>query len=540
MTPPHRRLGWLLLLAPALGGANPEARRIDPPAGPGALGPHLTTTKGRVLLSWIEPTPGRASEHRVRVASLDPKGWGTPTTVTQGDDLFVNWADTPSVTAAGDGSLIAHWPRKSGPSTYAYDVHVGRSTDGGRSWQALGAAHDDGTQTEHGFVSVLPEGEGARLFWLDGRETSKQGAMGLRTAALGASMGPSHVLDERVCDCCGTAAAVTSEGPVAIYRDRRDGEIRDISIVRRIGGRWTQPAPVAADGWKIPGCPVNGPSVAAAGRRLAVAWFTGAGDTPSVRVARSSDAGASFAPATELEGAAAVGRVAVALDAGGDALVAWLARIGGADSDRAEVRAARVTSDGRRGPPRAVLTTTAGRAAGFPRMVRHGADLVFAWTETTSPTRVRAAVLPVTAIPPPTSAQAERAPVVGDGRAEARRPTLSVRTLDGAPVTLASLRGRPVLVNLWASWCEPCQAEVPTLAKLHRRGLQVVGISVDPKAETARRTVTSERMPYAVWHDPGNRSSAVCLLDQIRYSTHVPIGSTRTSAPSDSSQRNIL
>ncbi len=76
-------------------------------------------------------------------------------------------------------------------------------------------------------------------------------------------------------------------------------------------------------------------------------------------------------------------------------------------------------------------------------------------------------------------------------------------------MTLASLRGRPVLVNLWASWCEPCQAEVPTLAKLHRRGLQVVGISVDPKAETARRTVTSERMPYAVWHDPGNRSSAV-------------------------------
>ena len=68
---------------------------------------------------------------------------------------------------------------------------------------------------------------------------------------------------------------MTAEGPVVVYRDRSEAEkeIRDISIVRLKGKKWSAPRPVFQDGWRLNGCPVNGPAVAAAGRRVAVAWF---------------------------------------------------------------------------------------------------------------------------------------------------------------------------------------------------------------------------------------------------------------------------
>ena len=61
--------------------------------------------------------------------------------------------------------------------------------------------------------------------------------------------------------------------------------------------------------------------------------------------------------------------------------------------------------------------------------------------------------------------------------------TQPVTDEDGIPFTLASLRGRPLLINFWASWCAPCIAEMPSLQmaaeQLHPDGIDVVLISVD-------------------------------------------------------------
>jgi thiol-disulfide isomerase/thioredoxin len=59
-------------------------------------------------------------------------------------------------------------------------------------------------------------------------------------------------------------------------------------------------------------------------------------------------------------------------------------------------------------------------------------------------------------------------------------PTATFNDADGKPVTLAKFKGKPVLVNLWASWCAPCVKELPTLDKLARGGkVQVLAVSQD-------------------------------------------------------------
>jgi hypothetical protein len=199
---------------------------------------------------------------------------------------------------------------------------------------------------------------------------------------------PEALLDPRVCECCQTSAAVTSEGPVVVYRDRSDEEVRDIWIVRLGKGQWSAPAPVHADGWKIDGCPVNGPSVAAAGKRVVVAWYTGAGDKFRVQAAFSDDAGARFGQPVRVDDGETTGRVGVLLLKDGSALVSWLEKTAAG----AEVRLRRIWPGGRRGDSVSVAPTQAARASGFPRIVTAKDAVVVAWV---GGTQVLTAELPL-------------------------------------------------------------------------------------------------------------------------------------------------
>jgi hypothetical protein len=348
-------------------------------------------------MSWLEPVSGGG--HRLMVARLDGAGWAAPSRVAEGDRFFANWADLPAVAASGDGSLVAHWLAKTDAATYAYSIFVARSVDGGSSWAELGRLNDDNTPTEHGFVSYAIDGDGLRAFWLDGRAMQEGGDMALRTAFIGEAIGPSEVVDPRVCECCATDAARGAAGPVVIYRDRIGDEIRDISMVRQDGDGWTTPSVVTADNWRIAGCPVNGPAIAAAGEAVAVAWFTATGDAPRVQLAFSTDGGATFGPPQVIDDEAPPGRVDVALDGADGAVVSWLALAG----DEGSVRLRRVTAEGGMGEPLVIATTGAQRASGFPRLARVGDTVYLAWVDTT-PTdghRLRARALPLDQLPAP-------------------------------------------------------------------------------------------------------------------------------------------
>ena len=369
---------------------------LGSPAGPGAGEPFLSAAPdGNVLLSWLEPAPD--SSHALRFAVFNGTEWSQPRTIRAGKDFFVNWADFPSIKALDDGRLAAHWLQKTGVGTYAYGVRVSQSADGGATWSEPLIPHRDSSDTEHGFVTLWREGAGMGAVWLDGRKYNKEGhsptnEMTVVTTTISADgmLGAETTLDERACDCCQTAVAMTSGGPVVAYRDRTADEIRDIYVTRRDGGRWTTPAPVHNDGWKIAACPVNGPAIAAAGRRVALAWFTAASDSGMVKVAFSSDAGATFGPPIRIDEGKPAGRVDVALTPDGSALVSWIERTGG---DTAAVRVRRVSSGRAPEVPVTIATSSAARASGFPRMIVHGNDALFAWTEPGKPSAVRLAKL---------------------------------------------------------------------------------------------------------------------------------------------------
>jgi peroxiredoxin len=522
MLVPTSVLILLLSQAPTQG-----ATLVNPPAGPGAMAPNLAVSRdAELLLTWLEPeesSEDKPAAHRLRFATLKAGAWSEAATIARGEALVANWADFPSTARGANGVLVAHWAERSAASPYAYDVLLGRSTDDGRSWRRIGPAHDDKTATEHGFVSLLEDGSGVRAFWLDGRETAGSeghdshgaGAMTLRTAVLGKSLGGGELLDGRVCDCCGTSAAMTSEGPVVVYRNRDENEVRDIFILRRTKRGWSQPRPVSPDGWRVPGCPVNGPSVAARGRRVVVAWYTYAGDRPRVRVAFSDDAGATFGTPLDVDGPTGgrvpLGRVDVVLEKTGTALVSWLS----SQREEASLLVRRIAADGRQGQELLVTKTGADRQSGFPRMEQLGAQLFFAWTAAGTPSQVRVAWFPVASVPPAATAtdmpqQPSPLATLAPGQPA---PDYSTVNLEGAKVSLANERGHAVLVNLWATWCEPCRFELPELAALHERhapkGLRVIGVSVDSQRSAAevRDFVTRRKLPYTFWHDPADQAS---------------------------------
>ena len=93
-------------------------------------------------------------------------------------------------------------------------------------------------------------------------------------------------------------------------------------------------------------------------------------------------------------------------------------------------------------------------------------------------------------------------------------PAYAAVSLAGDSVRLASLQGRVVLLNVWATWCYPCRDEIPELVQLHQRygdrGLDIVGVSIDAAGsdDAIRDFMRDFGMTYAVWRDPGERVSS--------------------------------
>ena len=376
---------------------------IPSPAAEGAGEPNLTTdAKGRVWLSWLEPRAGGGQ--RFRMSSLSGNQWSQPVTITEGANLLANWADFPSVFVTSDGTIAAHWLERA-VARGAYGIRVVTSKDGGRSWTKATNPHPGSETGEHGFVSFFeaPSG-GLGLVWLDGRNVAgaghaapgHAGGMALRSTNIKNGEASADLLvDARVCDCCQTSAARSGAGVLVAYRDRSEKEIRDTSVVRFSGGKWSDPVTVHADQWEINGCPVNGPVVTASGTAAAVAWFTGAGNVPKTLVAFSADEGKSFGQPIriDLDAKVTLGRLAMVMPSADRVLVSSLERTdSGAHLVLRDVR-----RDGRISAPVEISAATPERSGGFARLATSGPKVVVAWTDVRpgAPAQVRTAIAEV-------------------------------------------------------------------------------------------------------------------------------------------------
>lgn len=383
-------VGATSALASGHGGAVfSEIAVIETPVGPGAQDPSLfTTAAGDILMSWTEPSP---EGHSVRIARWDGSQWTDSSTVISSDQLFVNWADIPSVAEYPDGTLAVHWLQDNGRTSYAYDFTLALSGDGGETWGPPITPHRDGRSVQHGFATLLPVTDDQLMaIWLDGRQyglddlDDEQGGnpneMQLRAALIGSdgTLGDEMLIDARTCTCCQTSAALTEDGSVVlVYRDRTADDVRDISVVRYEGGAWSAPETVREDGWQISGCPVNGPEVDARDERAVTAWFTAPNDTPAVYVAFSEDAGASFGSAFQVDMGEPAGRVDVLLLEDGLALVSWVEWTSTGETVLVCLADAEA---GCRSTQQVYLNTASG-TINFPHMVAGSTGIYIAWTQ---------------------------------------------------------------------------------------------------------------------------------------------------------------
>ena len=374
------------------------------PAGANSSSPNASVTNGGLpVLSWQRRQQDTTF---LEYSVLSEEGWSQPVEVARGTDWFVNWADIPAVQQVTDGFWAAHYLQRTPGGKYAYDVRLRISNDGGKSWRDGGSPHQDGTLTEHGFVSLYAQDQRLGIIWLDGREThvpensgdhhgshGSHGGMTLRAAVMDAQgqYTRRQQIDALVCDCCQTAAVMTSDGPLVIYRDRTESEQRDIASSRWLDGDWTLPQPVGVDGWQINGCPVNGPVLMARQNDVAALWFSGANGQSQIFLARSTNGGETFGSKLKVNDERALGRVTALMYPDRSLLLAWMRENA---NGSAHIVGRFVNSNNELGPIVELVEVSPKRASGFPKLLRSDLGPILAWTDQSDATpRIRTLII---------------------------------------------------------------------------------------------------------------------------------------------------
>jgi hypothetical protein len=375
------------ILVLALHGCQVKERKIvsweviDTPVLLNSEQPFLLGNEGNLHMLWTETVP----ESKVALLrSTYSKGqWADRNEVARGEDWFVNWADFPALSKSGK-NMITHYLKKSDTATFSYDIRFLHSSSNGDLWSQPVKMHSDTMKAEHGFVSFSPFGKGSfRAVWLDGRNMAGgHHAMQLRSAEIGADgkIVSEEMVDDRTCDCCQTSLVQTDQGTLVAYRDRTDDEIRDIYVSLLRNGKWSAPKAVFNDGWKINGCPVNGPKLSVFETSTGLAWFTGAGDRPRVKVAFSDDGGLNFGDPWIVDEGSPLGRVDLFMVDENTALLSWMEM----NQQDAELRLALIDKMKGKLTSLIVAELSSARSTGFPQLEVAGGEVFLAWNEETA------------------------------------------------------------------------------------------------------------------------------------------------------------
>jgi len=90
-----------------------------------------------------------------------------------------------------------------------------------------------------------------------------------------------------------------------------------------------------------------------------------------------------------------------------------------------------------------------------------------------------------------------------------KMPEIGLKDLSGKTVDAASLSGKVVIVDFWATWCAPCREELPELQKFHKKyaaqGLVIIGVSVDKEPDNIKSFLQKLQVTFPVVHDVGHQ-----------------------------------
>ena len=349
---------------------------VKTPTNKNSLAPNLCSFGNHFALSWIERN--KDGEAKLQMATWNGSEFDEIRLIAKSKEMFANWADIPSLVKAPSGDLYAHWLNRIGNETYAYGIQIERSIDHGKSWQSLGWLHNDTSATEHGFVSLIPENRHVRAFWLDGRQMKKPtGKMMLRTAILdGNKIKSEHMVDDDVCTCCPTAAIQLPSGSAVVYRDRLPQEIRDISLVHLKNDGWSKPSRIQKDNWVMPGCPVNGPSIATNGNIIAVSRFTVIKNKAKIILKLFKDGQVKSGKEIILDENVPVGRC-VTVCSKDSVYNIWI----GVDKNQSVLRMAEVSLFGKIKRKMTLVPIDEDRSSGMPRAIFINNYLWVSWTD---------------------------------------------------------------------------------------------------------------------------------------------------------------
>jgi len=344
--------------------------------------PNLVSYNGSLSLSWISSK--EENKAFLNYSQYKKGRWIKPQVIASGSDWFVNWADFPAHAINQDLIITSHL-KKSASGTYTYDVILNLQKLSGEKIRENFLLNTDGVKAEHGFVSIMANNEkGFFITWLDGRNTigkkleGDHKPMTIRFAEItdkGDVIKESE-LDASTCDCCQTSIAITNDGPIVVYRDRSEKEVRDIYSVKNINGTWEKPNAVHDDGWIINGCPVNGPKVAVNSKNLAVSWFTVSNNHPLVNVSFSKNNGNSFGAPLKVNDHDAIGRVDVAFLNDEEVIVSYME----VDDIGTYLRIKKVSFDGKISEPITISKIDGGRNTGVPQLEIIDSEIFIVWT----------------------------------------------------------------------------------------------------------------------------------------------------------------
>jgi hypothetical protein len=366
-------------------------REITSPAASGSFSSRVTSrSDGSVILSWLEPQGDTTAALRFSV--WRDGAWSEPTTIAAAQPFSRHPSESPGVIPLSERNLIAFWSQKppnGEKGTEEVDVYLALSTDGGNHWTSPTLVNQAGTGEESSYPSAAAvDNTHAALIWLDGTNWKKQRRVALlsRTVQSDGTMTEPEVLDEDTCTCCPTTLVHTPSGLLGAYRGHTAENIRDISLVRNVSGRWSQPRIVHADHWHFAGCPVNGPQLDVEGEQSALIWFSAPQDQPTVKLAFSDGEGSEFKAPVRIDEGKAIGRTQVVLLPRHSAVAFWLEN----ESGKARLLARRVGADGVLEAPIEVARAT---GLGYPHATRAAKGILVTWADESIIPRVHVSFL---------------------------------------------------------------------------------------------------------------------------------------------------